>query len=600
MNNMKWEPLGEDQAMDRAQNESLAHSMVKWAGFNAAQQIKSAKKLVQRLTDVEKMPVIFSTSRMPAKQSVDYVALKKSAAALETELAKHPSFPVTQQLQHLQQFSVALDYRLGAQNGGLDPNPTPSAKVLFDLVTLATRWKKTQDLIESVDLRDQDYRALTEAATYPKFAELLNDNRELRHAFFEWILRDHLAPAIFIEFPAIQQKLVTCNLHGRIARIGPGLLRLQKRTRKHGLEEKIVTLPFEGIPVSLLDESRVFTFRGNYALSIKAVLAIFEAKHTEIGNLEFLAQGITNWNAHLLGWWDAVHHKTQRLNFNRPGWWRDLPIAEVLTLPQAIQRYGVSPDGLDWSIAACATRSRRTLAPIGSHAFFEIAVPTRGGNYHVYSFGKFAYEWSRTAWENLVAFTDNHYATVAYPDENIYFTHRQLARRPIIVTAEVGMRMMDAIKGDMLFARDKNLIYQWEGDNCAKWVNDKLSETLGHQSAIPDLQVPMLYSQPSDSSRHLFAVLRYLPESLHSPILSLLHYPLGAWRGKWINRDGKQVWISLTTSEFWDQKLVYLPAMIHVLNENSSHRPFISPKPAEPAPSDPTEPGQPLPRPARA
>lgn len=553
-----------------------------WTGLDTGHQIRLTKRFIHRLLEIEKIPVILSKAGSSAKQSVDYAPIKHMAMTLDNELAKNKSFPALQQRRRLQQLVVALDYRLESVNGGRDPESTLDVRSLADLLALAERWKKTQELFDVKELTEPDRLVLADVAAYSRFVLLLQDDRDLRNAFFQWALRDRLSPDIFIQFPGTQEKLVGANLNGRISRVGPHLLQLQRQMVRHGSEEKIVTLPFDGIPVSLLDESRIFTFRGHYALSVKEVLAIFQAKTSRIGNLEFMAQGITNWNAHLLGWWDAVHQKIHSVDFNRPGWWKALPIAEILTVPQAMQRYGVSPDGLDWSIAACATRSRRTLAPIGSHAFFEIAVPTGHGLYHVYSFGKFAYRWSITAWENLVAFTDNHYATVAYPDENTFFSHRQLARRPVTVTADVGMRVMDAIKVDMVFARDNNFIYQWEGENCAKWVQDKMSQTLGAHH-LPDLQVPMLHSQPSDHSRHLFAVLRYLPDSLHSPVLSLLHYPLGAWRGKWINRDGKQVWISLTTSQFWDQKLVYLPAMIHALNENTGSRPFISPEQTQPA-----------------
>lgn len=530
-------------------------------GIDVIRKMKLVDRLLVQLQQLEGVPVRFSRSGESSEQSGDYLLLLREAGLIERELAQSRSYPAIRQHRLLKQALVALRYRLEKANGGLSPSTAAYSQVA-ELAVLAIQWKKAQELVEDVRLTGSDHELLAETATYAEFIALLKDDRDLRDSFFVWTLRDRLPVSVFIQYPALQQKLVECALHGRISRVGPQQLRIQLHELSAAIAEKVVTLPFEGKEISLLDESASINLQGNYILTVKEFFEIFRNKENAIGNLEFLQNGVTNWNAHLLAWWDADSCTYCNIDLSRSGWWQELPATEVLTKEQATQRYGVDLDGVQWNIAACATRSRRTLAPIGSHAFFEIAVPMADHHYTVFSFGKFALKWATTAWENLVAFTDNHEATIAYPDENIFFTNRQHARRSFVVTPEVGMSVMDAIGRDMLNARYGTLIYQWEGDNCAKWIQDILEQTMEHDK-VPDLRVPMLYSEPSDPSRHLFAVLRQLPEDLHSPVLSLLHYPLGAWRGKWIIREGRRVWLSLTTSHFWDKKLVYLPAMIH-------------------------------------
>lgn len=537
-----------------------------WLHLDSGRQIKLARDFIERLYDLETQPIRLTSSGVAADQIVDYRELLSVAQLIEEQLAQYKAYPALHHYHLLRRAVVSLRYRLEESNGSLSHTKVDPAHAA-ELFQWAARWKGKQELCEEIKVTDSDKRILVEAAAYPQFVDLLKDDRELRDSFFLWVLRDGLSVAIFIQYPSIQQKIVESNLNGRISRVGGHLLRIQCCDVGSGIREKIVTLPFEGHEISVLDSSRKVSFQGNYVLSIQEVFDTFKAKDRQIGKLEFLAQGVTNWNAHKLGCWDETTQQYLTIDFSRAAWWKQFPVTEILSLSQATQRYGHALDGVQWNIAACATRSRQTLDPKGSHAFLEVAIPIGNGRYHVYSFGKFALKWATNAWETLVAFTDNHAATIAYPDENIFMVSRQHARRSFAVTPDQGMQIMDSIKEDMLRAHSGNLIYQWEGDNCAKWVQDLLSIYLNPQ-IVPDLRICMLDSQPSDASRYLFAAIRHLPLSLHSPLLSVLHYPLGAWRGKWIDREGKKIWCSLTTSHFWEQKIVYLPAMIHAYNQS--------------------------------
>ncbi len=68
-----------------------------------------------------------------------------------------------------------------------------------------------------------------------------------------------------------------------------------------GALQKIVTLPFEGVEYNTSMKSSKFTFRGKLCLKVGEVFNVFKNKTYEVGDLEYFAQGITNWNCHKWG-----------------------------------------------------------------------------------------------------------------------------------------------------------------------------------------------------------------------------------------------------------------------------------------------------------
>ncbi|MCB1212962.1 MAG: hypothetical protein KDK40_01565, partial [Chlamydiia bacterium] len=72
-------------------------------------------------------------------------------------------------------------------------------------------------------------------------------------------------------------------------------------------------------------------------------------------------------------------------------------------------------------------------------------------------------------------------------------------------------------------------------------------------------------------SRFLFRFLKQLPRKFHSPILSILHYFLGAWRVKTIKKGKIVERRSLTRTFIWKDKIVYLPAMLYFHDRKEAH-----------------------------
>ncbi len=518
-------------------------------------KLSVAKVFLQALDELEVVPVRFSGDD---SQVVDFTGYLEVAAALEELLIRKPTPESPEILLKLQDRVVGLKFRLEAANGGLDASPDHQEESFARLSTHAAEWKSRQTAFYGSGLDENDERRLREAARHGAFVENLERNLALREMFFQWIIRDRVDVTAFIQFPALRERLEKANLATRIGRYNGNLLRVQRVSGR-----KLVTLPFEGKEISVLDEQRAITFKGNYRLTIKQVFAIFAAKLQRVGDLEFMSNGINNWNAHLLGWWDDDAKAYHQVNVTKAAWWKELPIMESLSLEQAQARYGDHLDGQHWALAVNATRTTRTLNPDASHAFIEMVVPMTQGTYAVYAMGKFATTYAGSLFDSMKLFTATLHATVAYPDENIFYTHREHARRVFDVSPIEGMRYMESVRQDIVKARAGTFTYQIESENCAKWIQDKLEEQIGAER-VPNLfRIDMLDTEPPGAAASLFVLLRKLPRALHSPVLSVLHYFVGAWRGVWVEENGQKEWRSITTTQFWQDKVCYIPAVLH-------------------------------------
>ncbi|MDP1835880.1 MAG: hypothetical protein Q8K75_08135 [Chlamydiales bacterium] len=540
----------------------LVNGLQSLLGLQDNRRLAFAKSFVKALDELEVIPVRFSgDSKMPEDQVVDFKGYLEAGSALLPLLDKF-SAPEAKELRlRLQERLVGLQYRLEVTNGGLD-SAEPSEELFLQLGQWAAEWKSQQNAFYGSELEFDDARRLHDASRHPAFVELLANDLHMREEFFQWTIRDRVDVETFIQFPALREKLFQAYLTARIGRFGGNALRIQKLMEASG-SRKVVTLPFEGHDISILDDQRAVTLRGNYRLTIKQAFSVFAAKMERVGDLEFFSNGINNWNSHLLGWWDADAKEYHLIDLNRAAWWKELPVLEVINQQEAKDRYGDNLDGKQWTLGVNATRTTRTLNPDASHAFVEVVVPMNDAKYAVYAMGKFATTYAGSMFDSLKLFTATLRATVAYPDENIFYTHREHVRRNFSMTPAEGMRYLESIRQDILKARDGNFTYQIESENCAKWIQDKMEEQFGKERVGNLFRIAMLDTEPPGAASSLFALLRQLPRDLHSPVLSFLHYMIGAWRGIWVLENGERKWVSVTTTQFWQDKVCYIPAVLH-------------------------------------
>ncbi|MCB1113778.1 MAG: hypothetical protein KDK62_03390 [Chlamydiia bacterium] len=471
--------------------------------------------------------------------------------------------------------TLSLKYRIEEENGGMSASIT-SGSDLEALIARAREYKKNQEILWRADLTEQDEGYLIRASRYPAYTEALMRDESSLKAFFDWIIRDGIPPEPYLEFPANSEVLMEHLLTGRIGTLGGDKLKVQKISVR-GEVKKILSLPFEGKELSLLDKSQKVTFRGDYTLSIEEIFRLFQDKPKQFVNVEYFAQGVMNWNAQHLGYWIPKENRYSVINLEQIEWWRQLPPLEILDIEEAKNKYGSWINGMNWAVSAKAARQYCNLNIGKCHAYLEIAVPFKDGSYYVYDFGKFARHFPYGVVDNMKMFTYTTPATVAYPDENIYHTARQQVGYSFEMNHYQGLILMETIRKDIEGARAGNMVFQIEAENCAHWIQTHLEEILG-KSKVPNLfRAKLNKSEAGGLVGGFLRMSRSAPKFLQVPILLSIHYPFGPWRGQYVtDRTGEKVFKSLNRTSFWKDIIVYTPAFLHYQFEKGILKPNLS------------------------
>lgn len=466
----------------------------------------------------------------------------------------------------LKRKAAALSYRLGRRWGGDDPLELPDKKIF---ALLSTRARKAGYL-----LAKDKTKYLAKAARYPLFSELLLSSDAFLESFFNWSLRDSVAPDVFIQYPELAKTLQEAFLAERIGIMGKKSLKIKLESFDSAVLKDVV-LFFEGKEVSILDKNERVRLSGEWTLKLDEVWEIFKKKKSEIGDLEFLKNGIANWNSFFLGKWNDEKKNYELVDITQSSWWKQLPFVEVLTLNEAEERYGYRLDGTHWNIAATATRLKKNLDYNGSHAFFELAMPLGDGKYAVYPFGKFAKRFPTSFLDGLSYFGHTVPATVACPDPNVFYTDRKRAWQSFAIEKEYGYRFLEEIRKEILRSRQDSAVYQIESENCAKWTQEILENILG-KKAVPELyRMSLLDTQPGGIMERIFALLKKLPEPWGVRLFALLHYPLKPWVGTSVWKEGKRVFLSLINTHFWETSSTHLPGMLHEIQTHLLKTPYF-------------------------
>ena len=324
---------------------------------------------------------------------------------------------------------------------------------------------------------------------------------------------------------------------------------------------KYLTLPFEGRELSIMNDASKIEFSQGLNLTMGEVFKIFENKLYEGGILEYMTEGIINFSPLEIG--HFKNGQVEPIPVKAKKWWEKLPLLETLSKSEVMSRYGIVPHSGEWIASAASTRGSLNLDFNKTHAFIEIAIPQDNGDYRIFDFGKFAMRFPKTIFEMVKMFCQNVQATIAYPDENVFYTFRDKAYHPFLINEQEGEMLMNDIKQDIERARNGNMIYQIESENCAKWVHNKLSAVIGTYSMPHLFYMPLLETEPNGFVKFAFRMIKKLPPTLQVPVLSMLHLPLGAFQETVIEEEGELVKKSLKDHDFFDHGHIYLPALLN-------------------------------------
>jgi len=516
--------------------------------FPNRQLLALTQACIDNFSRVERMPlnsqVYSDVNHMP------YLAL---AQYLEKKIRQIPGN--RELLSELVRHRVGFQYRFGGKHGG-------AARLLMGyveyrlLVELARRWKEKQRHFKLNFLTQHDKERLKFAAQYPLFVDLVLEFPSLQEKFFRWVLQDNNPVDVFIEFPSITDWVIRADLSGRLGRVGD-LIRVEKIDG-----EKHVTLLFEGHRESIMDPEQVIEFRGAYRLTLTEIFDIFSRKFYEVGNLEVFNEGITNWNTFKLGWWDETLQDYMLADLIQDEWWNELPNFETITKVEAEERYEIALEPEQWVVSAHATRGLINLSYEETHAFVQIAIPTGENTYQIFDFGKYGLSFPKNFIDVMRLFTKTMLAGVMYPDDNVYYLHRQHGYYPIQMTPEKGREFMGKLREEIMNSFAGQRVYQIETENCAKWTHELFTSVVGEER-LPNLyQMSLIDCEPGGSAQVLFGLIKKLPKIFHTYVLTRLHHVLGAFRGIWIKKSTGYIWRSVSTHEFFDTGKVYLPALV--------------------------------------
>ncbi len=512
---------------------------------------QSPAKMVKKLDSMEKISVLFGREE-PHEQNLTLVETLNKAKKIPS-----PSKELNRRI-------VALEYRLRKVNGGTDLKRVAPDQ-MEALLETAVQWVQDQHVIREYS-HSTLRQMLHETGNYPLFVDILLNDKELQNEFFNWVIRDDISSSLFIEYPALQKKIVDSNLQIRVNHFKTPGLKIQFEKISDTLEQKIVTLLIEGKEVNILDTQREVQLRGNWVLTIDQILEIFNKKSHLSGNLEYTEDGIINWNVYEWGYWDNDAKKFVCVNFEEDNWWQSLPLFKTISMEDASRELGHKLDGTNWAVEACASRRYQNLNLFENHAYLKIFFPASNGlGYSALPLGKYAKTVPLTMnpLKKFSILCDMTPATISFIDENIFYTFREQTTYGFLMSREQGKQFFDTIKRDMLASKDNHLVYQIETENCAKWAQETLTSVLGEEN-VPNLyRTFFLDTEAKGVIGWMMKILRRAPKAWQPWLVTRFHIPLGSFKGSWIVRNGMRHWISIMTLPFWENGMIYFPAFLH-------------------------------------
>lgn len=445
---------------------------------------------------------------------------------------------------------VALKYRSEKNGGGVDKELS-TEELKKELFALAEKWKKSQPLFAelSPELLPVEEKNLEDALLYPEFVTLLISEKALQNDFFKWTIANAIPPQAFIEYPAIAKRLKRSLLVGRIGRFAyQNVLSIEKG------EEKVLTLPFNGKKVSILDPKNQVSFRGGVTTTVGKVFKDIQEKNLRPGMFEFIGkEGFRNWNAHKLGYFDVEKDEWEQVNLDADNWWESLPVEEVIDKETLLSRYDWKEIEDDqWLILGRGARQSTSYNIDDCHGYTGVLIPDGHGKWRVYDFGKYALKWPQGMLGGLGVVGNTVKAAYTYPDSNIYYSSfRQQAAYRLVCSQEEGVRYMEErVKRNIMRGWLGKLYFMLGFENCAFSPQTDLEAIFGKKGEgglVPNLFLAhVLTAGAKEPLGTVFRLVKKAPKSWQDFLVTICEKSLLSFRG--VKIDGKK--ISLSRSSF--------------------------------------------------
>lgn len=349
---------------------NLTYPMRVLLGYEAKRLYDNASVFLQKLNENENIPLDLKNT----DQKKMYVSAIAVAKLILRDLNGVNYFryhaSVNEQKKIFTRHILALESRLNVGSKKEHQDNAPTVKADISRLTMqAAQWKLGKKNLSTQTLTKEDLDRFDKMIDYPEFVELLNqDNqKQLRSAFFDWVIQCQQPPHSFVLFPAKINRIKKCYLSMRTGTKNQPLPAIKVKTENGKVD---LTLPFYGWDkeqqrmcvkdYSILDERTVVQFGKTISDPISTILDVFANKNKEVGRYEFLhyADGelpaiayydIHNWKYIDVNGNDAV------IDLNDPNYYELIAFTKKLTLEQAQQEFD-SPFKLNFWILETKAR----------------------------------------------------------------------------------------------------------------------------------------------------------------------------------------------------------------------------------------------------
>lgn len=387
--------------------------------------------------------------------------------------------------QLLRRQEVGLRYRIGVSNGGLDPLAVPDPDCLAKLEDYTREWKRGQKLAVDCEINELEHAQLREAARYPEWVALIEDDKAYRKEFMGWAIQHYNPPAVFIQYETLRKKIKTSLISSALGysrNLDNEILSIETTaSRVAGVAKKALTFllyhandfkefdPTKQNRVSILkSENEIFFEQGNYRLTVKEFFDKWALKDQHEVELSLSAWGFINyhpvhgpWNADTQTF-DAAPYTT----LNREDWYEHVPPARIVTQAELEGRYGEEIRGKNVFFKVMAARKNLDLTALDCHAFWQVYVSMGNGQWKVINPGIYAYRFAQGIWDGIKLFCATVKRVLCLMDQNSYYTHRIRAAYPVLATPEESRHLLDRIYDALI----TQAVFQFSGRNCAYCV----------------------------------------------------------------------------------------------------------------------------------
>lgn len=509
----------------------------------------SIKKIISSIDKLESLPNIRSSRSKK---------LLSTASNLVSKIHVNSSTYLENQLQVR---LTALKYRSGLKQ----PRINGRSKIEQQLLIDAMNWKSKQINFKSSRLSSKEIEKIKEVCRYRSFAKLLIKQDSLKMRFFKWTLQnDHLVP-IFVQYPALSERIRECLLEGRL-----GVTHSLKYNEKN---KDVLIRTEKGKLFSLLNSKNRVYLNKRDSITVNEIFEIFRKKNTEEGRLTFQGKGLSNWDPHRFGRLNGKTGKFQGIDLERSKWYAQLKSETIVSKHIASKIFGVPCDGKKWVISVAATRQvKGKLTMAGSHTFMRFAYPDSQGNYHCsYPISKFPLNYPKNIIDTIDRLFGFTAGTLELPDNNLFYTHREKKEIHFLNTPSRSLKMMESIRQDLIASKEKNLPFQYLIDNCTHWVVRKIKKYV-----YKDIE--HLFAEDFNRIRAggflglLVRITKKMPTIMQVVVLYSFCFAFGGWRRKSFRINGRKKNLYLLDPSNWKNKKFIHPGIffnkIYVNNNN--------------------------------